>query len=291
MSSDQNSFDLSDQTFLHVSLKHIVASQKQPRKKFPDKSLRELAQSIKVKGVLQPLIVRKHPSLDNFYELVAGERRWRALKKLEVERVPVILRKVNDDEILEVALLENIQRENLTVIEEAQSYQDLLTTHGFTQEELALRIGKDRSTIANIMRLLQLPSPLKNDLENGRISSGHARAILALPDFECQLKVRERILRESWSVRKTEQQVRLKLDYLSTRNEKFGRPNTIQSESDEKSFTKIENDVHLQSIENELQHILRTKVKLKFFEGKGHIKIDFFSLDEFERLYDLLRDS
>ena len=117
MSSDRNSFDLSDQTFLHVSLKHIVASQKQPRKKFPEKSLRELAQSIRVKGVLQPLIVRKHPSLNNFYELVAGERRWRALKKLEVERVPVILRKVNDDEILEVALLENIQRENLTVID------------------------------------------------------------------------------------------------------------------------------------------------------------------------------
>ena len=291
MSSDRNSFDISDQTFLHVYLKHIVPSPKQPRKQFPEKSLRELAQSIKVKGILQPLIVRKHPSLDNFFELVAGERRWRALKKLEVERVPVILRKINDDEILEVALLENIQRENLTVIEEAKSYQDLLTTHGFTQEELALRIGKDRSTISNIMRLLQLPSPLKNDLENGRISTGHARSILALPDPNCQLKIRELILRESWSVRKTEEQVRMKLDLLAKRNEKFGRLNIKQGGSEENSFTKKENDAHLQNIENELRHQLKTKVKLKFFKGKGHIKIDFFSLEEFERLYDLLRDS
>ena len=125
--------------------------------------------------MLQPLVVRKHPSLDNRYELVAGERRWRALKQLEVSQVPVILRKVGDDEMLEVALLENIQRENLSVIEEAQSYKDLLQSHGYTQEELAWRIGKDRSTIANQMRLLQLPSPLKNDLETGRITAGHGR--------------------------------------------------------------------------------------------------------------------
>ena len=204
MNNDHSPLDVPDQTLLRVSVEQIVPNPQQPRKHFPQKSLQELAQSIQTQGVLQPLVVRKHPSLDNHYELVAGERRWRALKQLEVSQVPVILRKVGDDEMLEVALLENIQRENLSVIEEAQSYQDLLQRHGYTQEELAQRIGKDRSTIANQMRLLQLPSALKNDLETGRISVGHARSILSLPGKAFQLDIRERLLLNSWSVRETE---------------------------------------------------------------------------------------
>ena len=291
MSSDHAPLDFPEQTFLRVSLEHIVPNPQQPRKQFPDKSLQELAQSIKVQGVLQPLVVRKHPSLANRYELVAGERRWRALKQLAVSQVPVILRKVGDDELLEVALLENIQRENLSVIEEAQSYQDLLQSHGYTQEELAWRIGKDRSTIANQMRLLLLPSPLKNDLETGRITAGHARTILALPGTAFQLEMRGRLLMESWSVRETELQVRRKLDFLEVSPQKKGNKNTAPAGASKNLLSKAEKDTHLQNLEEELQRRLRTRVEIKFREGKGQIKIDYFSLEEFERLYDLLTSS
>ena len=288
MSNDHTQLDLPDQTFLSVSLEQIVPNPQQPRKQFPEKSLQELAQSIKVQGVLQPLVVRKHPSLDNCYELVAGERRWRALKQLEMSQVPVILRKVSDDEMLEVALLENIQRENLSVIEEAQSYQDLLQSHGYTQEELAWRIGKDRSTIANQMRLLQLPSPLKNDIETGRITSGHGRSILALPGTAFQLEMRERLLLNSWSVRETERQVRLKLDFLAVSPQKQGDKNSEPVGDSETQLSKAEKDTHIQNLEEELQRRLRTRVEIKFLAGKGQIKIDYFSLEEFERLYDLI---
>ena len=164
MNNDLVLEDFLDDTLLNVSMEQIVPNPRQPRKYFSEKSLQELAQSIRVQGVLQPLIVRKHPSLEDCFELVAGERRWRALQQLEVFQVPVVLRKIKDEELLEISLLENIQREDLTIIEEAQSYQDLLQIHGYTQEELAKRIGKDRSTISNLIRLLQLPSELKNDL-------------------------------------------------------------------------------------------------------------------------------
>lgn len=288
MSSDPKALDLPAQTYRRVLLKNIVPNPKQPRKQFQEKSLKELAQSIKSQGILQPLVVRKHPNLDNRYELVAGERRWRALKKLEVDKVPVILRNVNDNELLEVSLLENIQRENLSVIEEAQSYQDLLQSHGYTQEELALRIGKDRSTIANQMRLLQLPSPLKNDLENGRITAGHARSILALPSDTFQLEMRQRLLVESWSVRETEQQVRLKLDFIFASSQKQNDKSKSQEESTKNKLSTSEKEIHLQNLEEELQRKLRTRVEIKFREGKGQIKIDYFTLEEFERLYDLL---
>ena len=290
MTSDLSLQDFPGDTFLHVSLEQIVPNPQQPRKHFPQKSLQELAQSIRVQGVLQPLVVRKHPSFENRYELVAGERRWRALKQLEVYDVPVVLKKVSDDEMLEVSLLENIQRENLTIIEEAQSYQDLLQIHNYTQEELAKRIGKDRSTIANLMRLLQLPSALKNDLETGRITSGHARAILALPGAAFQLEMRQSLLRHSWSVRETERQVRKKLDILSVGSEEQ-EENDAGSDSSETQVSKSGEDIQLHNLEEELQRHLGTRVEIKFREGKGQIKIDYFSLEEFDRLYDFLISS
>ena len=204
--------------------------------------------------------------------------------------VPVVLKKVSDDEMLEVSLLENIQRENLTIIEEAQSYQDLLQIHNYTQEELAKRIGKDRSTIANLMRLLQLPSALKNDLETGRITSGHARAILALPGAAFQLEMRQSLLRHSWSVRETERQVRKKLDILSVGSEKQ-EENDAGTDSSEIQVSKSGEDIQLHNLEEELQRYLGTRVEIKFREGKGQIKIDYFSLEEFDRLYDLLISS
>jgi len=270
---------------LQVSPEQIVPNPQQPRKHFDEKSLNELAQSIRAQGVLQPLVVRKHPELPNQYELVAGERRWRALKQIDVAQVPVVLRNVSDNEILEVSLLENIQRENLTVIEEAQSYHDLLQIHGYTQEELAKKLGRDRSTIANMLRLLQLPSALKNDLETGRITSGHARSILSLPNEGVQLEMRRRLLRNSWSVRETERQVRMKLDYLSKFTQRDGSNNSDTSAS------STDAEIQLQHLEDQLQRRLGTNVDIKFQNGKGQIKIDYSSLDEFERLYDLLNSS
>ena len=272
-------------TLLQVSPEQIVPNPQQPRKHFDEKSLNELAQSISAQGVLQPLVVRKHPKFPNQYELVAGERRWRALKQIDVAQVPVVLRNVSDNEILEVSLLENIQRENLTVIEEAQSYQDLLQIHGYTQEELAKKLGRDRSTIANMLRLLQLPSALKNDLETGRITSGHARSILSLPNEGVQLEMRQRLLRKSWSVRETERQVRMKLDYLSKFSQRDGSNNSDTSAS------SPDPEIQLQHLEDQLQRRLGTNVDIKFQNGKGQIKIDYYSLDEFERLYDLLNSS
>ena len=272
-------------TLLQVAPEQIVPNPQQPRKHFDEKSLNELAQSIRAQGVLQPLVVRKHPELPNQYELVAGERRWRALKQIDVVQVPVVLRNVSDSEILEVSLLENIQRENLSVIDEAQSYHDLLQIHGYTQEELANKLGRDRSTIANMLRLLQLPSALINDLETGRITSGHARSILSLPNEGVQLEMRQRLLRKSWSVRETERQVRMKLDYLSKFTQRDGSNNSDTSAS------STDAKIQLQHLEDQLQRRLGTNVDIKFQNGKGQIKIDYSSLDEFERLYDLLNSS
>ena len=287
MNRDPSALNLSDETLLHVSLEQIIPNPKQPRKHFSQKTLLELAQSIRTQGILQPLVVRKHQNLTNCYELVAGERRWRALKQLEVNEVPVVLREVGDDEMLEVSLLENIQRENLTIIEEAQAYHDLLKIHDYTQEELAQRIGKDRSTITNLMRLLKLPSALKNDLETGRITSGHARSILGLPGEAFQLEMRQRLLRHSWSVRDTERQVRLKLNSLTAGLETQGNKKAVS----EGSGSGADHDAQLQNLEEKLQHLLQTRVKIKYHKGKGQIQIDYFSLEEFDRLYDILISS
>jgi len=290
MNRDHSPLNLSDETLLHVSLEQIIPNPKQPRKHFSQKTLLELAQSIRTQGILQPLVVRKHQNLTNCYELVAGERRWRALKQLEVNEVPVVLREVGDDEMLEVSLLENIQRENLTIIEEAQAYHDLLKIHDYTQEELAQRIGKDRSTITNLMRLLKLPSALKNDLETGRITSGHARSILALPGEAFQLEMRQRLLRHSWSVRDTERQVRLKLNSLTAGLEKQENKNAVNG-GPVTEGSGADHDAQLQNLEEKLQHLLQTRVKIKYHKGKGQIQIDYFSLEEFDRLYDLLISS
>ncbi len=270
------------ETLLQVSTEQIVPNPKQPRKHFDQKSLNELAQSISSQGIIQPLVVRRHPEFPNKFELVAGERRWRALKQIDVTQVPVVLRNVSDNEILEVSILENIQRENLTVIEEAQSYFDLLQVHGYTQEELAKKLGRDRSTIANMLRLLQLPSALKNDLETGRITAGHARSILSLPNEGLQLEIRKSLLRNSWSVRETERQVRIKLDYLSKFSLRDGTKN-----SDSNAYSSDE-EIQLQHLEDQLRLRLGTNVGIKFKNGKGQIKIDYNSLDEFERLYEML---
>ena len=268
------------QQLLPVDL--IKPNPNQPRRYFEPKALQELSQSIKQQGVLQPLIVRIHPVLEGCFELVAGERRWRALKLAGETEAPVIIKKLGDDEALEVALLENIQREDLTPIEEGLCYQELMQLHGLTQEELASKLGKDRSTIANMVRLLVLPKAIQQDLEMGRLSAGHARALLSLSEPTEQLKLRERLLLKNWSVRETEKQVRMILELRENK--------AIQSSK--KIWINDELNTELRSIEAELQRYLGTKMRIDHKPPfQGEIKLSYFSAEELDRLLALLKSA
>ena len=268
------------QQLLPVDL--IKPNPNQPRRYFEPKALQELSQSIKQQGVLQPLIVRIHPVLEGCFELVAGERRWRALKLAGETEAPVIIKKLGDDEALEVALLENIQREDLTPIEEGLCYQELMQLHGLTQEELASKLGKDRSTIANMVRLLVLPKAIQQDLEMGRLSAGHARALLSLSEPTEQLKLRERLLLKNWSVRETEKQVRMILELRENK--------AIQSSK--KIWINDELNTELRSIEAELQRYLGTKMRIDHKPPfQGEIRLSYFSAEELDRLLALLKSA
>jgi len=266
--------------FRRVPLERIIPNPQQPRQHFSEAALQHLAQSIRTQGVLQPLVVRQSGTED--YELIAGERRWRALKLLDAEDAPVIVRNIPDEAVLEVSLLENIQRENLTPIEEARSYRQLVEQYGYTQEVLARRLGKDRSTIANLMRLLHLTSPVQNDLESGRLTVGHARALLALPDETAQLHLRERLLRHGWNVRETERQVRTWL----TRLPQAAKSDDPHAGSSSKPSTRLRPEI--KALEDELARILGTRVALTYQNGRGSLRINYHSLEEFERLYERL---
>ena len=268
------------QQLLPVDL--IKPNPNQPRRYFEHKALQELSQSIKQQGVLQPLIVRIHPVLKGCFELVAGERRWRALKLAGQTEAPVIIKNLGDDEALEVALLENIQREDLTPIEEGLCYHELMQLNGLTQEELASKLGKDRSTIANTVRLLVLPKAIQQDIEMGRISAGHARALLSISEPTEQLKLRERLLLNKWSVRETEKQVRM---ILEMRENKAGQ-------SSKKICINDELNTELRSIEAELQRYLGTKMRIDHkLPYQGEIRISYFSAEELDRLLALLKSA
>ena len=263
-----------------LSIDLIKPNPNQPRRYFESKALQELSQSIKQQGVLQPLIVRNHPILEGCFELVAGERRWRALQLAGETQAPVIIKKLGDNEALEVALLENIQREDLTPIEEGQCYHELMQLHGLTQEELARKLGKDRSTISNMVRLLALPKAIQQDLEMGRLSAGHARALLSFSEPTEQLKLRERLLLYNWSVRETEKQVRMILEVRENR----------ASPPSEKIWIDDDLNTELRSIEAELQRYLGTKMRIDHkLPFQGEIRLSYFSAEELDRLLALLR--
>ena len=263
-----------------LSIDLIKPNPNQPRRYFESKALQELSQSIKQQGVLQPLIVRNHPILEGCFELVAGERRWRALQLAGETQAPVIIKKLGDNEALEVALLENIQREDLTPIEEGQCYHELMQLHGLTQEELARKLGKDRSTISNMVRLLALPKAIQQDLEMGRLSAGHARALLSFSEPTEQLKIRERLLLNNWSVRETEKQVRMILEVRENR----------ASPPSEKIWIDDDLNTELRSIEAELQRYLGTKMRIDHKPPfQGEIRLSYFSAEELDRLLALLR--
>ncbi len=243
----------------------ISPNPNQPRKAFDDKTLRELAASLRQSGVLQPVVVRR---LGPGYQLVVGERRWRAAKMAGLTRIPAVVRESTDAECLELALVENLLREDLNPMEEAEAYQRLLAEFGWTQEELAHRVGRDRSSIANCLRLLKLPALIQADLRAGRLTMGHARALLSLTSPADQLKLREEILAHSWSVRTTEEGVQAKR----------ARPARRQ----------LRRSPELAALEDALRSALATRVRLIGNERAGRIEIAYTSREELDRLAELI---
>jgi ParB family chromosome partitioning protein len=259
------------ESLVDVAIDQIEVNPNQPRKVFDFTALDELAASIKASGVIQPIIVRK---IGGSYQLIAGERRWRAARQAGLDRIPAIVRDATDAQSLELALVENLLREDLNPIEAAQAYQKLLADFDWTQEELAQRIGKDRTSIANCLRLLRLPEEIQADLRNGRLTMGHARALLALPTVSEQLRLREEILTHDWSVRTTEDSIRAKESLAEARGlaPRKGRRRSVE----------------LAALEEALQRGLMTRVRIIGNERKGKIEVSYATADELERLADLL---
>ena len=243
----------------------------QPRKEFSPEALRELADSIKEQGIVQPLIVRDQ---GDHLELIAGERRWRAAQLVGLTEVPVILRVADDRAVLELALIENLQRENLNALEEAQGYAQLISQFQLTQEQVAVKVGKSRAVVANSLRLLKLAPTIQNYLRENRLSVGHAKVILGLAGETQQQLAAERVIKEGLNVRQTEGLI-AKLQAHAT-NEKPGTKPVP---------TK---DTHVASLEDRLRERLGTKVHLRYAHGKGALEISFFSDAELERVLQLL---
>jgi ParB family chromosome partitioning protein len=244
----------------------------QPRRYFDEQRLAELAASIKQQGVIQPLVVRASDEDEESYELIAGERRWRAAQKAGVHEVPVVVRRVDDLQAFEMALVENIQREDLNPIEEAEAYQRLVREHGYTQDGLARQLGRDRSTVANSLRLLKLPQVAKDALVSAAISPGHARALLAFDDEKPLREALDRVLARNLSVRETEALVK------RLREPKPTQATAASSQS-----------ANARELEERLSRVLSTRVKLRVgANNAGRIEISYGSLDELDRLLEVL---
>lgn len=251
-----------------VKINSVEPNKNQPRKAFNEDALAELADSIKQYGVIQPILVQKR---NKYYEIIAGERRWRAAKLAGLKEVPVVIKDYSEQEIVEIALIENIQREDLNPIEEAQAYKRLLNEYNLNQDEVAERVSKSRSAVANSMRLLKLSEEVQNMLIDDLISSGHARTLLAIEDEKLQVEIAEKIMDEKLSVRETEKFVK-----------------NITNPKKKKEKEEIENKFVYEDIENRIKEVMGTKVKVNHkASGKGKIEIEYYSDRELERLLDI----
>jgi ParB family chromosome partitioning protein len=257
-----------------VPLNKIRPSALQPRKEFAAEALQELADSIREQGIVQPLIVRER---GGFFELIAGERRWRAAQLLNLTEVPVITREADDRAVLELALIENLQRENLNPLEEAVGYAQLAEQFQLTQEDIARKVGKSRAAVANATRLLKLPPSVQSFLRDGRISVGHAKVILGLADEKSQKLAAERIVKEGLNVRQTEGLVAK----LQARGQKISGDHA-------KPVAIVPIDSNIARLEEKMREKFGTKVHLKYAQGKGAVEISFFSDDELQRVLEIL---
>ena len=255
-----------------VPLNRVQASPLQPRKDFPPESLRELADSIREQGIVQPLLVRERHGC---FELIAGERRWRAAQLLELAEVPVIVREADDRTVLEIALIENLQRENLNAVEEARGYAQLAEQFNLTQEEIAAKVGKGRAVVANAVRLLKLPAPVLELVRDGRLSVGHAKAILSLADEKSWPLAAERVLKDGLNVRQTEGLVA-----------KWQAPPAPPATP--AAVAPPARDAHVARLEDKLREKFGTKVQLHYRQGKGAVEITFYNDTDLERILQLL---
>jgi ParB family chromosome partitioning protein len=262
--------DTSERVVSEVAIDRIRPNREQPRTVFRDQELGELAESLRSVGVLQPLVVRR---VADGYELIAGERRLRAAKLAGLATVPVIERRTSDEDVLTIALIENLQREDLNPIEKARGFKELIDRHGLTQEDAARRLGKDRSSVANFLRLLELAAPVQEMLADGRVTMGHARALASLSDMAAQVKVAQEIAEQGLSVRQIERLV----TGMQTAEPRLRRARTI-----------VRKPAHIRDLEDRVRERLGTKVEIAYRSGKGRMIIRFFSDDDFQRVLDAL---
>ena len=260
-----------EEEFLRVSVDEIQPNPDQPRSRFEDESLAELAASLKEVGVLQPIVVT--PGEDG-YVLIAGERRWRAAKQAGIESIPAVVRGAAGDTTLVEALVENVQRRDLTPLEEAHAYKQLLEDYGMTQDQVADRVGKSRPAVSNTLRLLQLPGPIQTMVDSGALSAGHARSLIGLDDARYAIYLAEKAASEGWSVRQIEEAVRSRRQMGST----------TESQPKVKQLRPVE----IIELEKRLADHLAAKVKINYSNEKGKVEIRFGSLEELERIYRII---
>jgi len=258
---------LKDERFAELDIEDVRPNPFQPRTKFDDQTIEELAQSIKETGIVQPVIVVPE---DDHYKIIVGERRWRAARKAGLRKVPVLIRNIPKDKQLEVSLIENIHREELNALEIAQAYQRLIDEHGYAQHELADKVGKDRSSVTNYLRLLKLPQEIQARLNDGDLSMGHARALLALEDAATQLYACRQVIDRGLSVRNTETLV-----------------NKLKKKAPRTQRSLADPDLH--ALQEEMLKTLGTKVVVAGSRNKGVVKIFYFSLDDLNRIYDRIK--
>lgn len=261
--------DVGQDVIVRLNPEDIQPNDLQPRDLFNEEEMRGLVESIRKHGILQPIIVRPLP---HGYMLIAGERRWRAAKQLGLKEIPAIVRHTDGANILEIALIENIQREDLNPIEKAKGFEELITKFGLTQEQVAKAMGKDRSSVTNYLRLLDLPQEIQDNVSRGTLTMGHARALLAIQDKEVQMQFCERIAMEGLSVREIEAMI--------STEKKQAKPNP--------AVAKRPSTPHIEDLEDRFRRFLGTKVTIKETNGRGRITIAFHTNEEFSRIANTL---
>lgn len=263
---DEEKLDIDKNGILEVDINYIAPNEKQPRKNFDEEKLIALSQSIKVNGLIQPILVTKN---GEYYTIIAGERRWRAAKIAGLKKIPVIEKKLSDIEIMEISLIENLQREDLNPMEEAMAYKRLVDDFSLTQEEISKRVGKSRPAIANSLRLLNLDSRVANYIVEGTISEGHGRMLVSIDDKNMQYEIAKKIIDESLNVRQTEKLIK-----------KLNEKKVVRDKKEKK-------DIYIKEIEEKLKNILGTKVIINKSRKKGKIEIEYYSEDDFQRIMDI----